>query len=118
MRWPARWRRPVRVLGDVTLLAVLGYAAVLAYLYAYQVDLIFRPPPTGALYTASLDIAPERVIVAGPDGLSTVAWRVRAAGADSCGARPYWELFLHGNAAAISSSPNVRRFDQLRGLGL
>ncbi len=30
----------------------------------------------------------------------------------------YWVLFLHGNAASISSSANVRRYDQLRQLGL
>ena len=119
MRWPARWRRPVRVVGDVASLAVLGYAGALAYLYVYQVDLVFRPPPTGALYTASLGLAPEQVRVTGDDGLSTIAWRVRARSAADGGApSPYWVLFLHGNAAAISSSPNVRRYHQLRQLGL
>lgn len=121
MRWPARWRRPVRVLGDVAILVVLGYLAAVGYLYAYQVDLVFRAPPHGALYTRSLGLAPERVVVTDENGLATEAWRVRAmpsaaasAGADS----RYWVLFLHGNAAAISSGPNVRRYDQLRQLGL
>ena len=49
MRWPARWRRPVRFVGDVGILALLGYVGAVAYLYAYQVDLVFRPPPHGSL---------------------------------------------------------------------
>ncbi len=119
MRWPARWRRPLRVLGDVALLTLLGYGGVLAYLYAYQVDLVFRPPPAGSLYTTSLGLAPEQVALDDGHGLSTVAWRVRAAANAADGAAsPYWVLFLHGNAAAISSSPNVRRYHQLRQLGL
>jgi uncharacterized protein len=113
MRWPARWRRPVRFAADVAILALIGYLGAIAYLYVYQVELVFRPPPHGALYTRSLGLAPERVVVTGPDGLSTEAWRVRAGAAG-----PYWVLFLHGNAAAISSSPNLRRYDQLRQLGL
>jgi len=114
MRWPARWRRPLRFVGDVAILALLGYLGVFAYLYAYQVDLVFRPPAHGSLVARSLSIDPQRVILNGDGGLSTEAWRIRAAG----GASPYWVLFLHGNAAAISSSPNLRRYDQLRQLGL
>jgi len=115
MRWPARWRRPLRVLGDVALLALLGYVGVVAYLYAYQVDLVFRPPRHGSLYPASLGLAPERVVVTGQGGLATEALRIRARGAT---ASPYWVLYLHGNAAAISSGPNVRRYDQIRQLGV
>ena len=80
MRWPARWRRPVRFAGDVAGLALLGYAGVIAYLYAYQVDLVFRPPPHGSLYAASVGLAPERIVITGPRGLATEAWRIRAMG--------------------------------------
>jgi fermentation-respiration switch protein FrsA (DUF1100 family) len=119
MRWPARWRRPVRIAGDVAILVLLGYAGLLAYLYAYQVDLVFRPPTTSALYSTSLGLAPERVLVTGEHGLATVAWRMRTkTRAADGGVSPYWVLFLHGNAAAISSSPNVRRYHQLHQLGL
>jgi uncharacterized protein len=113
MRWPARWRRPVRFFGDLAIVVVVGYLGAIAYLYAYQVDLVFRPPPRGTLYTRSLAFTPERVIVAGANGLATEAWRITAPEPS-----PYWVLFLHGNAAAISSGPNVRRYDQLRQLGL
>src|SRR4029450_12296291 len=47
------------------------------------------------------------------------AWRRRRGGsAPPDRQTPYWILFLHGNAAAISSGPHVRRYDQLRGLGM
>jgi pimeloyl-ACP methyl ester carboxylesterase len=121
MRWPARWRRPVRVLGDVAILALLGYGGAIAYLYAYQVELVFRAPSHAALYARSLGLAPERVVVTGANGLATDAWRIRPAATAAAGAStvsPYWVLFLHGNGAAISSSPNLRRYDQLRQLGL
>ena len=114
MRWPARWRRLRTFLTDAAILAVLGYLGVIAYLYVYQVDLVFRPPARGSLYAASVGLRPERVIVVGERGLATEAWRIRALGPES----PYWILFLHGNAASISSGPNVRRYDQLRQLGL
>src|SRR4051812_26585107 len=118
MRWPARWRRPLRFVGDVAILALLGYLGVIAYLYAYQVDLVFRPPPRGSLYMASVGLVPERVVITGAHGLATEAWRIRALrpASDITGASPdgYWIVFLHGNAASISSSPNVRRYDQLR----
>jgi dienelactone hydrolase len=123
MRWPGRWRRPIRVAGDVAILAVLAYAGLLFYLYAYQVDLVFRPPPRASLEIGSLHLDPERLVVTGRDGLATTAWRIRgsaAAGASATGSQPspYWVLFLHGNAASISSSPNLRRYHQLRQLGL
>jgi pimeloyl-ACP methyl ester carboxylesterase len=122
MCWPARWRRPIRFLGDVGILALLGYLGIVAYLYAYQVDIVFRAPPHGTLYTASIGLVPERIVVTGERGLATEAWRVAAhpaPDATSAGdAAGYWILFLHGNAASISSSVNVRRYDQLRQLGL
>ena len=121
MRWPARWRRPRRVLGDLLILAAVGYLAVIAYLYASQVDLVFRAPRQGALYARSLDLAPERVVVTGADGLATDAWRIRppaAVLAAAGGSSPYWVLYLHGNDAAITTSANLRRYDQLRRLGL
>ena len=119
MRWPARWRRPVRFVSDVGILALLGYLGAVAYLYAYQIDLVFRAPTRGALVAASVGLAPERLVITGERGLATEAWRVRAARpASEAPGAGYWILFLHGNAASISSSANVRRYDQLRQLGL
>ena len=125
MRWPARWRRPLPILRDLAVVAVLGYAAAISYLYAYQVDIVFRPPPRGSLTIVSLGLAPERVALANADGLATEAWKIRAGLATpepgravAAAASPYWVLYLHGNAATISTSVNQRRYDQLRGLGL
>ena len=121
MRWPARWRRPVRFVGDVGILALLGYLGVVAYLYAYQVDLVFRPPTHGSLSCRERRpraragrrhrrARPGHGGVARPGVTARAERRRRRAG--------YWILFLHGNAASISSSVNVRRYDQLRQLGL
>jgi fermentation-respiration switch protein FrsA (DUF1100 family) len=121
MRWPARWRRPLPVLRDVALLAVVGYIAAAAYLYAYQVDIVFRPPARGAILTASLGLAPERVTLTDADGLASEAWKIKPPAQPSSGLAspiPYWILYLHGNAASISTSVNQRRYDQLRGLGV
>jgi dienelactone hydrolase len=121
MRWPARWRRPRRILADVAIAAACLYAALIAYLYAYQVELVFRAPPNGALYMRSLALAPDRLVLGGADGFSTDAWRIRPPApvlAAVGGASPYWVLYLHGNEASITTSANLRRYDQLRRLGL
>ena len=121
MRWPARWRRPRRVVGDLLVLAGLAYLALIAYLYAYQVELVFRAPRHGALYTGSLGLSADRRVVTGADGLATEAWRIRPPApvlAAAGGASPYWVLYLHGNDASITTGVNLRRYDQLRRLGL
>jgi fermentation-respiration switch protein FrsA (DUF1100 family) len=114
MRWPARWRRPLPVLRDLAVLAIVGYVAAAAYLYAYQVEIVFRAPPRGSLLLTSLGLAPERVRLTDADGLASEAWKITAAPGPS----PYWILYFHGNAATISTSVNQRRYDQLRGLGV
>jgi pimeloyl-ACP methyl ester carboxylesterase len=93
----------------------LGYTGLVAYLVVQQDELIFKPPKTGALYPASLGLQPERVPLAGPGGIHTVAWRIRPAGPALV---PYWIVFLHGNSSSIATRENVRRYDQLRALGL
>jgi dienelactone hydrolase len=118
MRWlrrPARWRRPWRFAGDVAILAMLAYASVIAYLYAYQVELVFRAPLHGALVARSLHLEPTRIVLTDPDGLATEAWRIAAAGPAPSA---YWILYFHGNDASLTTSVNLRRYDQLRRLGL
>ena len=122
MRWPARWRRPLPFLRDLAVLAVVGYVAAAAYLYAYQVDIVFRAPAHGSLLTASLGLAPERITLTDAAGLASEAWKIRPAsalpGSGAASPSPYWILYCHGNAATISTSVNQRRYDQLRGLGV
>src|SRR5687768_4518533 len=107
MRWPARWRRPFRVLADLAILLALGYLGAIVYLYTYQVEIVFRAPRQGALYARSLGLNQTRVVVTSDRGLATEAWRIRATGAVS----PYWVLYLHGNDASITTSANLRRYD-------
>jgi fermentation-respiration switch protein FrsA (DUF1100 family) len=109
-----RWPRPLRLLRTLAILAAIGYVLAAAYLYLYQVDLVFRPPPRASLVPVSLGLDPQPVSIAA-DGVSTEAWRIRPPGN---AASPHWILYLHGNAATISSGVNVRRYDQLRRLGV
>jgi dienelactone hydrolase len=111
---PRPWPRPLRLLRTLAILAAIGYVVVAAYLYLNQVAIVFRPPPHGSLYPASLGLDPQRVSI-DAGGVATEAWRIRAPGT---AASPHWILFLHGNAATISSNVNVRRYDQLRRLGV
>jgi len=110
----SRWPRPLRALRTLAILAAIGYVLVAAYLYLYQVEIVFRPPSHGSLVPVSLGLDPQRVSIPA-DGVSTEAWRIRPP-ADA--ASPHWILYLHGNAATISSGVNVRRYDQLRRLGV
>lgn len=111
---PGRWPRTLRRLKILAILAVIGYVVVAAYLYLNQVEIVFRPPPHGSLYPASLALDPQRVSI-DDGGVRTEAWRIRPPGATPT---PHWILYLHGNAATISSGVNVRRYDQLRRLGV
>ena len=112
---PRRWPRPLRALRTLAILAVIGYAVVAVYLYLNQVELVFRPPARGSLVPVSIGLDPQRVTIGDGRGLATEAWRIRPPGA---AASPHWILYLHGNAATISSGVNVRRYDQLRRLGV
>jgi fermentation-respiration switch protein FrsA (DUF1100 family) len=51
----------------------------------------------------------------GANGLSTLGWRIRP---PDGAAVPYWIVFLHGNSSSIATRENVRRYDQLRALGV
>ncbi len=114
MRWPARWRRLRAFLIGAAILAVLGYAGAAIRLYVNQVALVFGTPTRGNLVPRSLGLAPDTVVLTGIGGLVTNAWRLHPATAVS----PYWVLYLHGSGTTIRSSANLRRCDQLRGLGL
>jgi uncharacterized protein len=94
---------------------VVAYVGLIAYLFTYQTDLIFRPRRVLAMVPASLGLAPEHIVLRGRTGSPTVAWRIRA-GDDT--AHPFWIVYLHGNDATRASDGNVARYHQLRSLGL
>jgi len=107
-----RWRPWLAVTAGV---CVAAYFGLIAYLYVYQTDLIFRPRRALDALPASLGLAPEPVAIRGGSGVSTVAWRIRAVDPAS---HPYWVVYLHGNDATRASGGNVVRYHQLRSLGL
>jgi hypothetical protein len=60
-------------------------------------------------------LQPERVTLDGGASQRLLAWSIPAEGGSPS---PYWMLYLHGNAANITSSGNVTRYHQLRSLGV
>ena len=78
-------------------------------LYAPGASRTLEPPPAG------LGLAPERVTIAARDGVTLVAWVIRAPGTDTA-AR--WLLVCHGNAGNLSDSGRPAHYAGLRALGL
>ena len=78
-------------------------------LYAPGASRTLEPPP------AALGLAPERVTIAAGDGVTLVAWVMRAPGTDTA-AR--WLLVCHGNAGNLSDSGRPAHYAGLRALGL
>ena len=94
---------------------VLTYAGLTAYLFANQVELIFRPVRTMTLVAASLGLRPQPVVLRSASGNKLVAWRITAGDPST---RPYWVVYLHGNDSTRATDGNIRRYHQLRSLGL
>lgn len=65
------------------------------------------PPPP--------DLAPERVHIPSTDGVTLVAWIIRAAPPDS---EARWLLICHGNAGNLSNAGRPAHYAGLRALGL
>lgn len=78
-------------------------------LYAPGASRTLEPPPAG------LGLAPERVTIAAGDGVTLVAWVIRAPGTDTA-AR--WLLVCHGNAGNLSDAGRPEHYAGLRALGL
>lgn len=93
---------------------LLGYVTAVGWLMANEVQLVFVPNrkafPVAPDVMARIERMP-RVTATGRPGL---LWVMRQA------QRPDapWVLYLHGNAANVTTPENVERYEQLRGLGL
>jgi pimeloyl-ACP methyl ester carboxylesterase len=90
---------------------VLAYATAVGYMMANEVALVFAP--NGRDYAIAPEIA--RRIERVPrtvDGSPGLLWVLRGE------ADAPWVVFLHGNAANVSTPENVTRYLQLRSLGL
>jgi uncharacterized protein len=95
-------------------LAYLAFLVVLRLsesrlLYAPGASRTLEPPPAG------LGLAPERIAIAAGDGVTLVAWIIRAPGRDTA-AR--WLLVCHGNAGNLSDAGRPEHYAGLRALGL
>lgn len=104
-------RHPADVIVKLLLIALAGYAALVAYVFLTQHRMIYLPGAAGGfgpLTPADLGLDYEDVSIPAPDGLRLHGWLVHAAG-------PLTVLFFHGNAGNISHRLETIRF--LNGLG-
>ncbi|MDQ3136496.1 MAG: alpha/beta hydrolase [Gemmatimonadota bacterium] len=77
-------------------------------LYAPGARMLAPPPP-------ALGLAPERVEIPSTDGVTLVAWIIRAPRPDAGGR---WLLICHGNAGNLSGPGRPDHYAGLRALGL
>jgi fermentation-respiration switch protein FrsA (DUF1100 family) len=103
----------------VSLLAALavGYLAILLLLRIFEPRLVYAPGPSRTLDPPppALDLAPERVELLTEDGITLVAWAIRAK--DRPQSRP-WLLMCHGNGGNLSEAGRPQHYASLRALGL
>lgn len=103
----------------VLLLAALAlaYLAFLLLLRLSESRLLYAPGSSRMLTPAppALGLAPERVEIPSGDGVTLVAWVIRAPTADTAGR---WLLICHGNAGNLSDAGRPEHYAGLRALGL
>jgi uncharacterized protein len=103
----------------VLLLAALAlaYLALLLLLRLSESRLLYAPGSSRMLTPAppALGLAPERVEIPSGDGVTLVAWVIRAPTADTTGR---WLLICHGNAGNLSDAGRPEHYAGLRALGL
>jgi hypothetical protein len=102
----------------VLLLAALalGYLAFLLLLRLSESRLLYAPGSSRTLTPVppALGLAPERVEIPSGDGVTLVAWVIRA----PAGTTGRWLLICHGNAGNLSDAGRPEHYAGLRALGL
>ena len=95
----------------------LGYLAFLLLLRLSESRLLYVPGASRTLTPVppALGLAPERVEIPSGDGVTLVAWVIRAPGTDTAGR---WLLICHGNAGNLSEAGRPEHYAGLRALGL
>ncbi len=94
--------------------AAVPYLAILGWLKWHETDLIYRPQRVMHDVPGDLGLVPERLRITDAGGAAHPLWVYRTRPAADAG----WVIFLHGNAANVSSAMNVARCHQLSLLGL
>ena len=95
----------------------LAYLAYLLLLRLSESRLLYAPGSSHTLTPAppALGLAPERVEIPSGDGVTLVAWVIRAPAKDTAGR---WLLICHGNAGNLSDAGRPEHYAGLRALGL
>jgi hypothetical protein len=95
----------------------LAYLAFLLLLRLSESRLLYVPGASRTLTPVppALGLAPERVEIPSGDGVTLVAWVIRAPGTDTTGR---WLLICHGNAGNLSEAGRPEHYADLRALGL
>jgi fermentation-respiration switch protein FrsA (DUF1100 family) len=95
----------------------LAYLAFLLLLRLSESRLLYVPGASRTLTPVppALGLAPERVEIPSGDGVTLVAWVIRAPGTDTTGR---WLLICHGNAGNLSDAGRPEHYAGLRALGL
>ena len=97
----------------LTAIAV-AYVLLLLVLRLSEFRLIYAPGPR-RLDPPPPSLAPERVRIPSADGVTLVAWIIRA---DPTDTRARWLLICHGNAGNLSNAGRPDHYARLRALGL
>jgi uncharacterized protein len=117
--WWSSFRRrhpwPVRIVGGLIALAVIGYFGLIGWLMWNETEMIFRPQTEMVSVSQWVVLNPTRVETRDAQGTPGMSWEFPPSTAD---AHACWVLYFHGNNANLSSRGNVTRYHQLGGLGL
>lgn len=101
-----------RLLMRVAILSIVAYLAAVAFIVSQETRLVFRAGrPLGDARPAQPF---EQVELRNGPNARQFAWVMRHRGQ----AETPWVLYLHGNAANVSSRINILRYESLRALGL
>jgi fermentation-respiration switch protein FrsA (DUF1100 family) len=95
----------------------VGYLGVLLLLRLSEPRLLYAPGPSRTLQPPrpALGLSPERVEIPTADGVTLVAWVMRAPVSDTAGP---WLLICHGNGGNLSEAGRPEHYVGLRALGL
>jgi pimeloyl-ACP methyl ester carboxylesterase len=108
-----RWRpRPLRVLGMLLGLALMGYAAAVVWLMRQETRLVLQAVQT--LGDTRPPFPYQHIDIPRADGERQFAWLMRDGNED----KGPWVVYLHGNPSTIASPVSISHYQLFRKLGL
>jgi hypothetical protein len=102
---------------QLLVVVTVAYLALLVVLRLSESRLLYAPGAARTLAAPppALHLAPERVEIPAGDGVTLVAWIIRAPGTRPAGR---WLLVCHGNAGNLADAGRPAHYAGLRALGL